>query len=81
MLHKFIMQKGAQSISAQQLDENFAQLEPLQPSGNAKQYALTRSPEGWTMRIFPEAPNDGGLYVLAMSNGEIVWYPTQNCAS
>lgn len=81
MLHKFTSKRGAKTISAQMLDDNFAQLQPLQPSGNAKHYSLSQSPQGWSMRIFPEAPLDGKLYVLALSNGQMVWYPTKDCVS
>lgn len=62
-------------ISAKDLDGNFAKLRPLPTDGNARQYAVEETPEGWFLRLFPdsnggsgvigdvtEAPQDGKTY-------------------
>lgn len=59
-------------IPAKDLDSNFAKLRPLPTDGNARQYAVEETPEGWFLRLFPdsngvvgdveEAPEDGQTY-------------------
>jgi hypothetical protein len=40
-------------IPAKDLDSNFAKLRPLPTDGNARQYAVEETPEGWFLRLFP----------------------------
>lgn len=62
-------------IPAKDLDSNFAKLRPLPTDGNARQYAVEETPDGWFLRLFPdsesaavavgaitEAPQDGNTY-------------------
>jgi hypothetical protein len=65
-------------IPAKDLDSNFAKLRPLPTDGNARQYAIDETPDGWFLRLFPdsesaataieqigatsEAPIDGNTY-------------------
>lgn len=44
-------------IPAKDLDSNFAKLRPLPTDGNARQYAIEETPEGWFLRLFPDSPN------------------------
>lgn len=83
-------------IPAKDLDSNFAKLRPLPTDGNARQYAIEETPDGWFLRLFPEAPqivsqiNSGnelvptapasGTYVLGSVNGTIQWLATEACA-
>lgn len=46
-------------IPAKDLDSNFAKLRPLPTDGNARQYAIEETPEGWFLRLFPDSPNSG----------------------
>lgn len=41
-------------IPAKDLDSNFAKLRPLPTDGNARQYAVESTPEGWFLRLFPD---------------------------
>lgn len=66
-------------IPARALDENFAKLTPLKQDGNARQYLLTETPEGWTMKIFPDFPSGTGLFVLGYREGSLQWVATENC--
>jgi hypothetical protein len=81
-LIKFTSQLGGQDptaspfrIPAKDLDSNFAKLRPLPTDGNARQYSIEETPEGWRLRLFPdnasaaigefgigEAPEDGKTY-------------------
>jgi hypothetical protein len=84
-LIKFTSQLGGKDptaspfkIPAKDLDSNFAKLRPLPTDGNARQYAIEETPEGWFLRLFPdpesaaiaieqigataEAPIDGKTY-------------------
>jgi hypothetical protein len=62
-------------IPAKDLDGNFAKLRPLPTDGNARQYAVEETPDGWFLRLFPDsespavavgaltdAPADGKTY-------------------
>jgi hypothetical protein len=51
-LHQFKNDKGATTISADQLDENFRRLRPLATDGPSRQYAVTETPEGWKLTLF-----------------------------
>ena len=42
-------------IPAKDLDGNFAKLRPLPTDGNARQYAIEETPDGWFLRLFPDA--------------------------
>lgn len=76
-------------IPAKDLDSNFAKLRPLPTDGNARQYAIEETPEGWFLRLFPDAesPALGGLpvapssgtYVLGSINGALQWLETESC--
>lgn len=75
-------------IPAKDLDSNFAKLRPLPTDGNARQYAIEETPEGWFLRLFPDSPSAynilsnqpaSGTYVLGSVNGTIQWLPTENC--
>jgi hypothetical protein len=79
-LIKFTSQLGGKDttaspyrIPARDLDSNFSKLRPLPTDGNARQYAIEETPEGWFLRLFPdgltpgqvpisEAPLDGNVY-------------------
>ncbi len=67
-------------IPAAVLDDNFSRLRPLQQDGDSKQYAVTETPQGWSLTIFPPYP-DSGLHVLGIKDGKIQWIPTTGCAS
>lgn len=41
-------------IPARDLDSNFAKLRPLTQDGNARQYAIEETPDGWFLRLFPD---------------------------
>jgi hypothetical protein len=60
-------------IPARDLDSNFAKLKPLKLDGNARQYLLTETPEGWSIKIFPDFPSGAGPFFLALSNGRLYW--------
>jgi hypothetical protein len=74
-------------IPAKDLDSNFAKLRPLPTDGNARQYAVEETPEGWFLRLFPDAESSGGLptapasgtYVLGSINGAVQWLATEAC--
>lgn len=66
-------------IPARDLDNNFAKLKPLQSDGNTRHYLLTETPEGWTMKIFPDFPSGTGLFVLGFEAGGMRWVETQSC--
>lgn len=51
-LHKFAANKGATTIAADRLDENFRRLRPIPLDGPARQYAITETPDGWKMTLF-----------------------------
>jgi hypothetical protein len=79
-LHKFANDAGATSISADALDFNFKKLSPLPTGGYPRHYALTATPDGWSMTIFPQFPqSSGGLHVLGIQNGQLRWVPTESC--
>jgi hypothetical protein len=83
-------------IPAKDLDSNFAKLRPLPTDGNARQYAVEETPDGWFLRLFPdvESPSaipvplgsglptapSSGTYVLGSINGTIQWLETEACA-
>lgn len=69
----------ANAIPAAALDANFAKLKPLRQDGNSRQYLLTETPEGWSLRIFPDFPSGGGLHVLGVEGGALRWVPTNAC--
>jgi hypothetical protein len=80
-LFAFKSEVGASTIPAAALDANFSMLRPLQSSGYPRQYALTETPQGWAMTIFPQFPQAaGGLHVLGIQNGQLRWVPTESCA-
>lgn len=60
-------------IPARDLDRNFAMLKPLRTDGNARQYLLTETPEGWSIKIFPDFPSGEGPFFLAFANGRLYW--------
>ena len=60
-------------IPARDLDRNFSMLKPLKADGNARQYLLTETPEGWAIKIFPDFPSGAGPFFLAISNGRLYW--------
>lgn len=78
-------------IPAKDLDANFRKLRPLPTDGNARQYAVEETPDGWFLRLFPDAESSGGLpaalpaapasgtYVLGSINGAIQWLATEAC--
>lgn len=51
-LHQFANDKGATTIAADRLDDNFRRLRPLQSDGTARQYAITETPNGWALTLF-----------------------------
>lgn len=70
----------ATAIKAADLDANFAKLKPMQPAGSPRQYSLTESPVGWSMKIFPDFPTGSGkMHVLGIQGGQLRWIPTQEC--
>jgi hypothetical protein len=93
-LIKFTSQLGGKDptaspfrIPAKDLDSNFAKLRPLPTDGNARQYAIEETPEGWFLRLFPDSESSGGLptapasgtYVLGSINGAVQWLATEAC--
>ena len=60
-------------IPARDLDRNFSMLKPLRTDGNARQYLLTETPEGWSIKIFPDFPSGEGPFFLAFANGRLYW--------
>lgn len=52
-LHKFSANKGATTIAADRLDENFAKLKPMLLDGPERQYVVTETPDGWRFELFP----------------------------
>lgn len=60
-------------IPAKDLDKNFAMLKPLKTDGNSRQYLLTETPEGWTIKIFPDFPSGDGPFFLAFAKGRLYW--------
>ena len=51
-LHQFKNDKGATTVSADRLDDNFRRLRPLPVDGPSRQYAITETPEGWRLTFF-----------------------------
>lgn len=62
-------------LRAQDLDDNFRKLRPIIQDGNARQYAIEETPDGWILKLYPDnggippirtlfddAPADGKLY-------------------
>jgi hypothetical protein len=43
------------------LDSNFAKLRPLPTDGNARQYAVEETPDGWFLRLFPDDESSSAL--------------------
>jgi hypothetical protein len=79
-LFKFASEAGSTSIKADALDFNFSKLRPLNNTGYPRHYALTETPEGWSMTIFPAFPQGtGALHVLGIQNGQLRWVPTEAC--
>ncbi len=85
-LAKFTSQLGGKDptqspfrIPAKDLDRNFAMLQPLKSDGNARQYLLTETPEGWSLKIFPDFPSGSGLFVLGFDSGGLRWVETESC--
>jgi hypothetical protein len=67
-LIKFASQLGGKDptqppfrIPAKDLDSNFAKLRPLPTDGNARQYAVEETPEGWFLRLFPDDKSNAAL--------------------
>jgi hypothetical protein len=77
-LYEFQGAAPATAIAAKLLDSNFRRLRPINNSGSARHYLLTESPDGWSMKIFPDWPN-GGTHVLGFANGSMQWIPTTGC--
>lgn len=73
--------KAALTISAKDLDDNFSRLKPIQQSGNARHYLLTETPDGWSMRIFPEFPSGTETYFLAFDGAGLYWVTMSGKAS
>jgi hypothetical protein len=82
-LVRFANQKGARAIRADDLDGNFARLQPISNDGPARTYAINATPNGWTLtlypeimrEIFPELPTNAGedIYLLASVNNGYIW--------
>jgi hypothetical protein len=82
-LVRFANQKGATSIRADDLDSNFARLQPISNDGPARTYAINFTPNGWTLTLYPEIlrealpqlPTNAGsdIYLLASVNNGYVW--------
>jgi hypothetical protein len=64
-------------IPARELDGNFAKLKPLKLDGSSRQYLLTETPEGWSIKIFPDFPSGVGPFFLAFSGGSLYWTGTE----
>jgi len=82
-LVRFANQKGARAIRADDLDSNFARLQPISNDGPARTYAINATPNGWTLtlypeilrEIFPELPINTGsdIYLLASVDNGYLW--------
>jgi hypothetical protein len=80
-LHKFSDKKGATSINATHLDENFSRLRPNLQDGTIAGYSVNETPYGWSLNIFPPMPDGPGApFVLGFDGGRLVWIPTQACS-
>jgi hypothetical protein len=66
-------------IPAKLLDANFSMLRPLAQDGDSRQYVLNETPEGWSIKIFPNFPSGSELNVLGVRGGKLEWVPTEEC--
>jgi len=96
-LVSFAAQKGSGSIRADDLDQNFRQLQPMATDGSARTYSITSTPDGWLLTIYPDnivqqglsqifnsefpSPPGSGTYVLGAVGGQLAWIGTENCAT
>lgn len=88
-LFKFtaLAKENPRKISAEALDANFKQLEPIPQDGNKRQYAINRTPSGWQLILYPNQPSGvvvpepptSGTFVLGSINGQMSWFATQSC--
>jgi len=66
-------------ISAKDLDENFKKVCVIKdPDRSDEPYKVYYTEDGITLHIFPNIPQSG-VYVLGVSDGSLVWIPTQDC--
>jgi hypothetical protein len=82
-LVRFVNQKGARAIRADDLDGNFARLQPISNDGPARKYAINATPNGWTLTLYPEMlreifpalPTNAGadIYLLGSVNNGYIW--------
>jgi hypothetical protein len=79
-LHTFADKKGATTLSADQLDDNFRRLRPLLADGTLVGYSVNETPYGWSLNIFPPPPNGSGPFVLGYEGGRLVWLATESCS-
>jgi hypothetical protein len=62
------------AIPAKMLDENFAACQPIPQDGNSRQYAVTYTPNGWQLTIFPAFPSGTSEpSFLVFANGQLAW--------
>lgn len=80
-LKRFTLERAGNpyAISAESLDYNFSRLVPLKQDGNAPQYSVTETPNGWSLNIFPPYPSGSGTYVLGFTRGGLAWIATEAC--
>jgi len=78
-LIKFTSQLGGKDttaspyrIPARDLDSNFSKLRPLPTDGNARQYAIEETPEGWFLRLFPDANTNIAASVALLDGLQLV---------
>lgn len=51
-------------LRAQDLDDNFRRLRPIAQDGNTRQYAIEETPDGWSLKLFPDATSTNPLTLL-----------------
>lgn len=85
----FAPQKGAKSISADQLDANFSKLRPISADGPARQYAITETEQGWFLTLYPDNilsnvafnitdSSSNESYYLTSNGGQLQWSPASS---
>ena len=43
-------------LRVKDLDANFRKLRPIVQDGNNRQYSIEETPDGWILKLFPDAP-------------------------
>jgi hypothetical protein len=81
-LAQFRAKRGATFISANDLDQNFARVTPLQPQGDdSRIYRVNETNRGWYLVFLDKIPPRpaSGTFVLGSVNGGYSWIATTGC--